>query len=999
MSPPPALNLGPGAPKPAVYSIPAWAPFVDTLAAGIRDIVGDAPEDLARVRVLLPTRRACRALREAFLRLGGGRPLLLPRMTPLGDMDEDELALGAWTGEFPDTGVTAAFEVPPAISALRRQLLLSRLVLARDKRRTTPDQAARLAAELARLVDQVHTERLSFDQLGGLAPDDFARHWQVTLGFLTLVTRHWPAILEAEACVDPAARRNLLLDAQARAWRDDPPDHPVIAAGSTGSIPATADLLRAVAHLPRGCVVLPGLDRTADPETWDALGPTHPQFGIARLLEHLNVQPAAVAEWPSVVVPRTGPARAALINDALRPPAATGCRNTAPPAPAALDGVTRVDCPTPQDEAGVVALIMRQVLDDPGGGRTAALVTPDRALARRVAAALRRWGVTVDDSAGRPLAETAPGSFLRLTAGMVAEAMTPVPLLAALKHPLAAGGQPAAIFRARVRELETAALHGPRPAAGIAGLRAALPRKAKGLRALITDLDRRTRPFTRLLARQRVPVRDLLRAHVAMAEALAETDGEPGGARLWAGEAGEAAAGFVAELSEAAGTFGPIRGPHYLALLDALMAGRVVRSRYGGHPRLYIWGLLEARLQQADVLILGGLNEGTWPPEAYANPWMSRPMMAKFGLPPPERRIGMTAHDFAQAICASRVYLTRAQRVEGTPGVPSRWLLRLENHLRGTPLEGTLASAPAWLRWARSLDEPEGHDPVGPPAPAPPVAARPRRLSVTRVETWIRDPYALYAEHILALRPLDPIDADPGAADRGIIVHRALEKFIRDHPGPLPDDAVDRLLAIGTEVFEATLARPGVRAFWWPRFERIARWFVAFERQRRAAGHVTVTTEARGTLNLDGPGGPFVLTARADRIDRHRDGGLAIVDYKTGQVPTWPQVRTGLVPQLSLEAAIARSGGFDGVAAEDVTQLSYLGLSGGRQPGQENALADDAAGIAAEARDGLERLIAAFDDPATPYLSRPRPMFIGRFGDYDHLARVKEWPTDGGDGP
>ena len=975
-----------------IFTIPAGLAFVDALAAGLWAEAGGDAAALARATVLLPTRRACRGAREAFLRLRQGQPTLLPRLMALGDMDDDELALTGWRDGETDGRLDSA----PVLSGLRRQLLLTRLVLALGTPGTTPDHAARLAIELARLLDQVETERLSFEGLADLAPDDFADHWRITLDFLKIVTERWPAILAAEDGVDAARSRNLLLAAQADAWRRQPPAGPVVAAGSTGSIPATADLLSVIAGLPMGAVVLPGLDCRADAATRQAYPPSHPQYGMARLLEHLRVAPEAVADWPAPGLVGTTPARAELVHRALTPAAVLETPDTRPLDADALDGVSLIECASEQEEAGAIALVLRQAMEDEG--RTAALVTPDRGLARRVAAELRRWGVEIDDSAGQPLDHTPPGAFLRLTSRMVVDGFAPVPLLAALKHPLAGGGERTAALRAAVRRLEVKVLRGPRPAAGLAGLRTALPPDTPALARLLDSLDEATRPFALLIDRGTAALPDLLRAHVVMAEALAATDRDDGAARLWAGDDGEALAAFIAELADAGEVLDAVPSASYPALFDTLMAGRVVRPSWGRHPRLNIWGLLEARLQHADVLVLGGLNEGTWPPEAEASPWMSRPMLSRFGLPQPERRIGQTAHDFAQAFSAPRVVLSRASRVGGTPTVPSRWLLRIENLVQGTDLEAAFRPDPRWRGWWSGLDGVADPKPVAAPAPRPPVAARPRSLSVTAIETWIRDPYAIYARRVLGLKPLDPLDAEPGAAERGTIIHEALERFVAAAAGDLPDDALEQLVAIGHDVFQGTLTRPGVRAFWWPRFQRIARWFVEFERRRRAAGLAVAATEVDGVIEIPGPAGPFELTARADRIDQLADGGLRVVDYKTGQTPSWRQVKSGLVPQLTLGAAIAQAGGFEGIAAGTVGELAYLRLSGGRQPGEEKVFAEDIGAVVTEALDGLSRRIAAYDDPATPYLSRPRPMFIGRFGDYDHLARVKEWLSGRGDG-
>ena len=850
------------APRPTIYSIPSGVPFVDALAAGLLARNADDPLALSATSVLLPTRRACRALTEAFLRQSQGEALLLPRLMPIGDSDEAEALLDLED----EPGSPDALDIPPAIPDLQRRLVLARLILNEsridDDERLSPARATRLADGLADLLDQVQTERLSFDGLAALVPEEYAAHWQITLEFLKILTERWPAVVESLGCLDPAARRNRLIEAQADAWREAPPAAPVIAAGSTGSMPATADLLTVIASLPQGAVILPSLDMSLADGDGKGLAATHPQYGMMRLLERMAVAPGEVTPWPSPVQAACSEDRIRLITQALRPPL-----SETPPAPidteAALAGVRLVKCPGPQEEAGVIALALRQALETPG--RTAALITPDRQLARRVAAELGRWDIAIDDSAGQKLAATPVGAFLRLAAICIADDLAPVSLLALLKHPLSAAGQAVGDFRARVRRLELLVLRGPRPAAGFDGLRAALAASEDGekLSDWLVALEDVARPLTDLMnLASPVSVHDLVAAHIAFAEDLASAADRTGPRRLWAGDDGEAAAAFLAELQDATAIFPPIHGADYPAFLEVLMAGRPVRPRYGLHPRLHIWGLLEARLQQADLLCLGGLNEGTWPGDLNADPWMSRPMRAAFGLPPPERRVGLSTHDFVQAFCAREVLLTRADRVDGTPTVPARWLLRLDNALIGATGDGRrdwLAGATRdedWLGWQAALDEPANVRPVAPPAPTPPVPARPRRISVTQVETWMRDPYAIYARHILRLRPLDPIDSDPGAADRGTIIHAALDAFLRAHPDELPDNALAELIRQGEAAFGEALARPGVWAFWWPRFLRIAHWFVETERTYRASIG-TSYAEVVGTMTFDAPAGPL----------------------------------------------------------------------------------------------------------------------------------------------
>jgi ATP-dependent helicase/nuclease subunit B len=774
----------------------------------------------------------------------------------------------------------------------------------------------------------------------------------------------------------------------------------VIAAGSTGSVPATADLLEVVAWLPQGRIVLPGLESGMDEATQRAArnDPTHPQYGTLRLLRRLDVAVESVRPWNSGAKPSSWPERAILAAEALRPAETTTAWRALGPVPdAALDGVERVDCANEAEEAGVIALMLRHALEEEG--QTAALVTPDRQLARRVAAELGRWDIEIDDSAGRPLADAPPAVFLRLVARAAGEGLAPVILLAALKHPIAAGGMERGKFVALARDFEKDILRGPRPAPGIAGLRdllAANPKKAPPFEPLLDVVEQCLGPLAAKLGDGAHDFCALIDAHMAAAEALAAADGEAGFARLWAGEDGEALANAIFELRQAAPVMENVEGIDYAALFETLISGATLRPRYGLHPRLHIWGPLEARLLHADLTILGGLNEGIWPPDAGNDPWMSRPMRARFGLPSPERRVGLAAHDFAQAFTAPRVALTRAAKSEGAPTIPSRWLTRLDTVLRGAGVEDALAPEKDWRALYHALSRPAKSLRIGPPAPRPPLAARPRELSVTRIELWMREPYAIFAGKILNLRPLDALEADPGVADRGSFIHDALDRFVRDCPDDLPPDALDRLLAHGREAFGEALGRPAVMAFWWPRFERVAEWFLERERERRAGVIAESRTEVQGRVTLAGKEGDFVLTAKADRIDRLTGGGYAIIDYKTGLPPSAAEVEFGFAPQLPLEAVIMAAGGFKGVNRGDATELAYWRLSGGEPAGEIRIVEGDPGDLAEAAREGLSRLINAFDDPETPYMATPRPEWATNWNDYEHLARNAEWAAGGG---
>ncbi|MCA3262236.1 MAG: double-strand break repair protein AddB [Telmatospirillum sp.] len=963
---------------PKLFDIPAGTPFLAALASGIRSELGSDPLALSRATVLLPNRRAVRALGEAFLAAGDGAALLLPRIAAIGDVDEDELTLAAETASL-------AAELPPAIDALARHLLLARLVAARGDLVPTPAAAFKLAEALASLLDEMQIEEVGFERFADLVPADYAAHWGETLAFLDILREAWPKILASRGEMDGQARRAKLIRALAAHWARIPPAGPIWAAGSTGSVPATAHLLATIARLASGAVVLPGLDRTADAATWEAIGedPSHPQYGLNLLLRRMEATRADVRDWPGTL---PGP-RASLVASVLLPaPATESWRDMPAFAPEAFAGLKRLEAPDSDSEAGAIALLLRETLETPG--RTAALVTADRNLARRVAAELKRWNVTVDDTAGLPLARTAPATLLRLAAHAANEEFAPVPLLALLKHPLVQLGQTRSAHLARTRSFERDHLRGPRPAPGLAGLQA-----LEADNALLAALAAAFAEAT--TAGETLP--ELLPAFLAAAEALARD--ETGQTRLWDGDAGEAAAAFAARLAEAADAFGPLKRRHFADFLDTVLATEAYRPPYGGHPRLAIRGTLEARLVAADRVVLGGLNEGVWPGEAREDPWLSRPMRKATGLPPPERQIGLAAHDFAQALAGADVVLSRARKAEGTPTLPARWLLRFEALVgKDNPQwQGLLWQPP--LGWARLL---AGSDEKGrmlaKPRPAPPVSVRPAKLAVTGIETLVRDPYAIYARYVLRLRPLDPIDADVDARDRGNMIHEALENFAKRFPGELPKLPEAELVEIGRQIFAKHLDRPAVAAFWWPRFVRIAEWFAALQTERQADGFRIAGVECAGELDLGG----FTLTARADRIDRGPDGRLVVIDYKTGSTRTAKQVLSGIAPQLPLTAAVAKAGAFAGIPAAAIGALVYAKLGGAKQAGDWQTVAPgkeiaDADAFADEALARLRALLQRYGDPAQPYLSRPRPQFVSHAGDYDHLARWLEWSRDGDD--
>lgn len=982
--------------SPCVYTIPAGLSFVDRMASTLREQSGDDPSILASMQLLLPTRRACRSLREAFLRDSMGKPLLLPRMNPIGDVDEEELSLLV-------AGTDIELSLGPAIAPMHRLFLLTRLVEKMGQGRGIEQDMA-LAKALAQLMDQAYTENLDLKNLpNAVDRNEFSEHWQISLDFLKILSEHWPLVLKEQGMMDAADRRNRLLKALAANWRNNPPKNRIIAAGSTGSIPATAELLKTIANLPDGCIVLPGLDLNMDGESWDAIQDTHPQATLKALLKTLHLERKDVALWPGID-PKDRSAARAFCSEVMRPAETSGAwqalkdKRSFDPEKFSIE---RYDCANPQEEALVIALALRGTLEE-GEDTTAALVTPDRKLARRVAMACRRWGIEIDDSAGTPLAQTRVGSFIHLCVEAVEENLRPVSLLSFCKHALCMPDG-AARWRSDVRALDKNLLRGPAFSGGIDACLSKISflqeeeKISSGLAASMAATIKMTgEKFSPLLqlaeGNGTAFFAHWCEAHLQTLENFCPPH------ILWAGEDGETASMFFSSLREHGAYLPEMDVREYMGIIKIAMEGIAVRPKYGLHPRLSILGQLEARLVEADVMILSGLNESTWPPKPAVDPWMSRPMRMRFGLPSPERSTGLSAHDFAQCLCAGKVVLTRSQRVDGTPTVPSRWLQRMDTVLQAYGTDPADALHGNLLDIARTIDAAGEVKPAPRPEPRPPVDARPRRLSVTAIETWMNDPYSLYAKHVLALNKLKPLEEPLDAAMRGTLLHDILDKFVTLYPQTLPPDK-DAVLYSFIRIVDSEMDRhgiePDVKSFWKPRLEKTGGFLIRTEESWRQNFSPRLR-EVKGTMAFEGPAGPFTLSARADRVDVSHDGReVAIIDYKSGGTFSTKGMKNGQYPQLPLEALIVESNGFADLHNRQVTALAYWILNGSGEGGKETTLIkpEDLQTAKDNAREGLQTLIDAFDQPETPYYSLPRQIAKRYNSDYDQLARVQEWST------
>jgi ATP-dependent helicase/nuclease subunit B len=984
--------------RPSVYTIPPHRSFADALVAGLMAREGRDRMALARGLILLPNNRAVRAVQDAFVRRADGG-LLLPRLVTIGDPELDE-RLGAFLDP-----IDGGEPIPPAVDPLQRQLILARLI--EESGGATGGEAMRLAAELARTLDQLHVESVPPRRLREIDVGELTEHWARSLQVFALVLDRWPKELERLGRIDLSDRRNRLLERVAKRWRERPPAGFVVAAGISTAAPAVAGLLRTVAFIETGRVVFDALDIAMPEEQWQALGPhrpdpetgiaerpveTHPQYHLKLLLDRMGIGRGEVERWRWGGGHAARAGRSRLISNALAPARFTTEWTELPRKERDRSGVELLEVATPAEEAQAIALALREALETPG--RTAALVTPDRGLAQRVSAHLKRWGIDADDSAGVPLSVTPPGTLLLAIVEAAAERFAPVPLLALLKHPLVQPGEGRAEWLDQVRRLDRK-LRGPRPAPGLAHLpETVCTGRVRELLGPLEDVffdtrssraksrgdgtEAEVRPSTSLRTSEGVSLGDLLAAVRETAERL-------GGDEVWAKPAGRAAAELLAGLEEH-GAEGPARiDPDALGpMLTELMNGVAVRPPQGGHPRIFIWGLIEARLQQADLTILGGLNEGTWPTLPSPDPWLAPRIRAELGLPGLETRIGLAAHSFAGALGAPQVLITRARRDARGPAVASRFWLRLE------ALTGGLPRADRLKHWAQALDGVDEPRPAPRPAPAPPVEARPRKLSVTDLDRLKADPFAFYAKAMLGLRALDMVDADATAAWRGTVVHEVLEKWAKED-----DCDPARLRARAEAMLADPAAHPLMRALWQPRLMEAIDWIAAETARMKAQGRKVAAVEEEGELEIFG----VQLKGRADRIDRLPDGGLAIVDYKTGNAPTPKQVAGGYAQQLGLIGLMAERGAFKSVSGT-ATAFEYWSLARNKDDGFGKIVSPtDPTGargrirtdeFVAHASGKLREAVEKWLTGSEPFTAKLHPEHAP-YGDYDQLMRLDEW--------
>ena len=965
--------------SPRVFALPPGCDFSRSFVFGLIDrLKGTPPQNLARVEIFVNTRRTARRLQDIFLSFDA---TFLPRIRLITDLSKDPV-------------LTA--DMPPPVSSLRRRLQISQLIAALLE--LEEDLAPRsamfdLADSLANLMDEMHGEGVSLQQVQDIDVSNHSAHWDRSKQFLGILSGFFAGDKAFEP--DGEARQRMVVEHLAKEWAVNPPPHPVIVAGSTGSRGATALFIKTVAHLPLGAVVLPGFDFDLPTAVWNDLrdpliSADHPQAGFFKLLHGLGVAPDKVVRWTSDAP--ANPDRNRLISLALRPAPVTDQWLSEGPKLKDIQGATAsvalLEAPTLRQEANAIALRLREAAE---AGQKATLISPDRTLTRMVTAALQRWTITPDDSAGRPLPLTPPGIYLRLVAGLFGQRLTVERLLSLLKNPLThSDGETRNLHMLRTRDLEIQVLRCGLPYPDFDELFAwaadrvndpAAVKWVLWLKTLLTELeDAGKKTLASRLSEHRQLAESLARGAVA----------KDGAGELWHQQAGEEAQAAFSELEAEADAGGNLTAQEYSALFNSVMGARDVRESIAKHPDITIWGTLEARVQGADIVILGGMNDGIWPRVPAPDPWLNRDMRLQANLLLPERNIGLSAHDFQQAVAGRDVLITRSLRDSDAPTVASRWLIRLTNLLAGLGetgnecLAGMRARGQKLATLASALDTPK--TPVHPaprPAPRPPVNARPQRLSVTRIKTLIRDPYAIYARYILGMQKLQPLNPAPDAMIRGQHMHRVMELFVRETTNGLPDHAADLLLQIAQGYFDQNVPWPAARRLWLARLAGIAEGFVADEKIRRRDA-APFLLECRGKITLTNPA--FTLSGTADRIDRAKDGHVSIYDYKTGQPPTQKQI-VRFDKQLPLEAAMAQMGGFDGLDKSVVQMIMYISL--GRDT--KTTVVDLSDDLVNKSWDGFRRLIRAYQSQSTGYTARSRMEKASDPSDYDHLSRRGEW--------
>lgn len=955
--------------EPKIYNVNAHLSFVDVIASKFLNEYQDKPDKLSELVFLLPNRRACQSLTSAFVRQKGKIPTILPRIVPIADVEEDEVFLSGST--------EVLSSLSPVISKMERTLLLTCLIMQKPAeygvKQISLAQSYSLAENLSELIDLAYNENLDFSQIKNIVPTEFAEHWQETLKLLDVIIQYWPQILQERGVVDSIDRRNKLLQAEINLWKKELKDQKIIIAGTTAAFPILKELVKTVINMPNGEVYLYGVDKYLEDSTWNKIDENHPQYEIKELLDYLQINRNLISDINNQkITPREQ-----FVSEIMRPAETSSLWRQLlinPISDDALKNIHFVNCDDIRQEAQAIALIIRHNLEVPE--KTTALVTSDRNLSRRVIAELKKWEIIADDSAGQPLSLTPIGIYLRLIINVLIENFSQKSILTLLKHPFTSCSMERSEYKKLIYNIEV------------------LWRKEISLseeqQKFLDSFYSTFKSLIDLYQTPKISLKSIFIEHIKVAETLANTPNKSGEKIIWRKEAGKIAGKFVSEFLANCEIMNNISPNDYLPFLEKMLIEQNVRTNYGMHPRVKILGPIEARLAHYDTIIIGEVNEGTWPKIPNADLWMSRPMKKQFGFPLPERSIGVMASDFAHLLHSPEVFLTRADRIDGTPTNKSRWWLRFETVLSANYNENKECYAhlydTRYSFWAKNLERATQIKKITPPCPTPDVSMRPRKLSASNFEKLMRDPYTIFAKYILKLYPLEELDKNLESRDFGNLFHKIIEDFNNKHKEGYPENAKDEILKLGENLFFAKKISPEIRAFWWSKFVKMVDWIVKTETTYRQDIKI-IHNEIEGNIKFIAPAGEFMITAKADRVDETIDGKVNIIDYKTGNTRSKSEIITGMAPQLSIEGLIAQNGGFS-----DVKGMPIKSLRNWKLGTKEVLLNEQESQKSMEViKERIQSLISLFDFKSTAYLAKPNPSEAPEYSDYDHLSRYLEW--------
>lgn len=978
-----------------IFNISPLYPFLDVLVQFVIDSAHKQNINIANDIILLPTRRACRALKDVFAKLSAGNSLL-PKILPLGDIDEDGFAFLDYQNDNLDL-----MDLPPAIPDIERNLILSSLIKKKSPS-LNDEQAFSLAVDLAHLMDVVEMEMLDFKNLQYIVPENLSLYWQENLEFLQIITDWYPQILKERGYLNPVDRKIKLIYKQVEVWQKYPIKGRIFACGSTASLVPISYMITSISNMENGYVVLPHLDKILSDEDFYNVGQNHPQYGMKNLLIKMKVKREEVIDLkPLNPIKNIADKDREILSSfiMLNSSLSQTWQNMPKLNNDVLNGVEKLSLNNDADETLAIAFTIRKMIEE---NKKTLLITPNRNIAKAVASELKRWNIDVDDSAGTGASEIPTGNYFILLINAIVDNFAPIPLLSILKHSLSHFNMDKVYLDSLVDNFEQFILRENFLLTDIDLIISKCEEFSfinnkfdiNPILNILYYIKKSLSSFLNLFNEDgKAFLFDMLTEHIKLVENFVQNNQKEPDFYLNALYKGDLNSQFSEGLRNLLDSLYKLKGDDiskmtlksYRDFIANYLFNLKLRPVIQSHPLIAIMNSIEARLLNADVFILAGLNENTFPSVSADDPWMSRPMKAEFKLPLPERKIGLSSHDFVEFFCKKNVILTRSQKSDGLNTIESRWLQKLDAIIKISNIN--FSSNNDILNWIQVFTKPLCDvQKCKRPMPCPPLYARPKELWATSIEKLYRDPYIIFARYILNLKKLKDINADTLPADFGDIVHACLEEFKNKNLS-----SIDELKQI---FIRKSLAFHNIDIidFWFKQFDDIAKNFIDYENNIKDSVKQSFT-ELEGSLKITDF---FTLKAKADRIDILNDNNAVVMDYKTGYAPSDKEVLSGYAPQLPLEALILNNNGFN-IKNAKTSSMLYLKLSSkdGKYITNIDKNIDE---ILDNTYKSLIEIVSKFYDENTPYISRPNPNKLGdmikKYSDYNHLARVKEWEEE-----